>query len=458
MKFKMKHIAAITIATIFLGTSPMTVFSDYTVDDIRYQLSVVSEQQAYTVSSLISLRNDINYLEQEKNTLLGQIDEYEQQLVVTIATINTINKDIQKKENDLKQTKEELKKVKAEKNVQQEAMKKRMQYIYEEGSDEGLFSTIFEVNSISDIINRVINTQQIYNYDRKSLNEYMKAISEVEALQAIQKQQKTDLVTMKREQQSIQGNLENLKKDAEAASKDRQDQILYCEGLAAQYETLIEEQNAQIWQLQALQAQAIAAEQARIAAAQQAIIQAQMQMQAQQTEEIEIENEYYQENYDYFYTDLDYNQDTSTLDYVENNLDDYNYDISYDNYQEPTYTPTVSNGGLGSEIANYATQFVGNPYVWGGTSLTNGADCSGFVQSVFGDYGIDLSRTTYTQANQGVAVSYSDMQPGDVINYGFHTAIYLGDNQIVHAADENSGIIISNDPAYQPIVTIRRFV
>ena len=74
MKFKMKHIAAITIATIFLGTSPMTVFSDYTVDDIRYQLSVVSEQQAYTVSSLISLRNDINYLEQEKNTLLGQID------------------------------------------------------------------------------------------------------------------------------------------------------------------------------------------------------------------------------------------------------------------------------------------------------------------------------------------------------------------------------------------------
>ena len=337
-------------------------------------------------------------------------------------------------------------------------MKKRMQYIYEEGSDEGLFSTIFEVNSISDIINRVINTQQIYNYDRKSLNEYMKAISEVEALQAIQKQQKTDLVTMKREQQSIQGNLENLKKDAEAASKDRQDQILYCEGLAAQYETLIEEQNAQIWQLQALQAQAIAAEQARIAAAQQAIIQAQMQMQAQQTEEIEIENEYYQENYDYFYTDLDYNQDTSTLDYVENNLDDYNYDISYDNYQEPTYTPTVSNGDLGSEIASYATQFVGNPYVWGGTSLTNGADCSGFVQSVFGDYGIDLSRTTYTQANQGVAVSYSDMQPGDVINYGFHTAIYLGDNQIVHAADENSGIIISNDPAYQPIVTIRRFV
>ena len=458
MKFKMKHIAAITIATIFLGTSPMTVFSDYTVDDIRYQLSVVSEQQAYTVSSLISLRNDINYLEQEKNTLLGQIDEYEQQLVVTIATINTINKDIQKKENDLKQTKEELKKVKAEKNVQQEAMKKRMQYIYEEGSDEGLFSTIFEVNSISDIINRVINTQQIYNYDRKSLNEYMKAISEVEALQAIQKQQKTDLVTMKREQQSIQGNLENLKKDAEAASKDRQDQILYCEGLAAQYETLIEEQNAQIWQLQALQAQAIAAEQARIAAAQQAIIQAQMQMQAQQTEEIEIENEYYQENYDYFYTDLDYNQDTSTLDYVENNLDDYNYDISYDNYQEPTYTPTVSNGDLGSEIASYATQFVGNPYVWGGTSLTNGADCSGFVQSVFGDYGIDLSRKTYTQANQGVAVSYSDMQPGDVINYGFHTAIYLGDNQIVHAADENSGIIISNDPAYQPIVTIRRFV
>ncbi|HCE78440.1 MAG TPA: hydrolase, partial [Lachnospiraceae bacterium] len=84
---------------------------------------------------------------------------------------------------------------------------------------------------------------------------------------------------------------------------------------------------------------------------------------------------------------------------------------------------TAASSGSGSAVAAYACQFVGNPYVWGGTSLTNGCDCSGFVQSVYAHFGISLSRTTYTQANEGVAVSYSDMQPGDVINYGFHTAI-----------------------------------
>lgn len=112
----------------------------------------------------------------------------------------------------------------------------------------------------------------------------------------------------------------------------------------------------------------------------------------------------------------------------------------------------------GEDIVRYALQFVGNPYVWGGNSLTKGIDCSGFVQQVFAHFGITLTRTTYTQANEGREVSYAEMQPGDVINYGSHTAIYIGDNRIVHAANSTDGIIVSDNPAYMPIVTIRRFL
>lgn len=118
---------------------------------------------------------------------------------------------------------------------------------------------------------------------------------------------------------------------------------------------------------------------------------------------------------------------------------------------------STSDASLGQQIVDYAVQFVGNPYVWGGTSLTNGCDCSGFVQSVFAHFGINLSRTTYTQQYEGKEVSYADIQPGDVIYYSGHTAIYMGNNQIVHAANSRDGIKISNDPTYMTIVTIRRF-
>src|SRR5699024_6318623 len=94
-----------------------------------------------------------------------------------------------------------------------------------------------------------------------------------------------------------------------------------------------------------------------------------------------------------------------------------------------------SNSSLGQEIVNYALQFVGNPYVWGGTSLTNGADCSGFVQSVYAHFGISLPRTSESQMYAGTTVSYSEAQPGDLICYGSHIAIYIGNGQIVHASN-----------------------
>lgn len=102
------------------------------------------------------------------------------------------------------------------------------------------------------------------------------------------------------------------------------------------------------------------------------------------------------------------------------------------------------------DLCEYALEFIGNPYVWGGTSLTKGADCSGFVLSIYKKYGIDLPHYSKSQSNCGTEISYKNAQPGDLLFYGTsksaisHVAIYLGDGKIVHANDEKTGIIVSN--------------
>ena len=109
----------------------------------------------------------------------------------------------------------------------------------------------------------------------------------------------------------------------------------------------------------------------------------------------------------------------------------------------------------GQEVIDYACQFIGNPYVWGGTSLTDGADCSGFVQSVYAHFGISLPRTSYEQRSAGYEVSYEDAQPGDLILYEGHVGLYIGNDQIVNAMNEDQGIGISS-ATYTDIVAVRR--
>ena len=109
----------------------------------------------------------------------------------------------------------------------------------------------------------------------------------------------------------------------------------------------------------------------------------------------------------------------------------------------------------GSSVISYASQFLGNPYVWGGTSLTNGVDCSGFVMQVYAHYGISLPHSSSALRSVGRGVSYSEAQPGDIICYSGHVALYIGGGQIIHASNPSDGIKIS--PAtYTNILAVRR--
>lgn len=125
--------------------------------------------------------------------------------------------------------------------------------------------------------------------------------------------------------------------------------------------------------------------------------------------------------------------------------------------QEAAGVPVNSAGISGQDIIDFACQFVGNPYVWGGTSLTEGADCSGFTQSVYAHFGISLPRTTSQLVHAGYGVSYERAQPGDMIFYGDggHVGLYMGDGKIVNALNSKKGICICS-ATYTSIYAVRR--
>lgn len=117
----------------------------------------------------------------------------------------------------------------------------------------------------------------------------------------------------------------------------------------------------------------------------------------------------------------------------------------------------AANASSGQAVIDFACQFIGNPYVWGGTSLTNGCDCSGFVQSVYANFGVSLPRTTWDMENVGTPISVENAMPGDLFLYDGHVGLYMGDGTIVNAISSDMGIGISN-AFYTNIVTIRRVI
>lgn len=117
-------------------------------------------------------------------------------------------------------------------------------------------------------------------------------------------------------------------------------------------------------------------------------------------------------------------------------------------------TQTASSNG--QVVVDYARQFLGNPYVYGGNSLTNGTDCSGFVKGVYAAFGINLPRTSAEQRNVGYAVSLSEIQPGDIVCYSGHVGIYAGNNTLIHASNKKTGITLTSPVTYRSVLAVRR--
>ena len=452
----------------------MTVGQAATVSASREQ--ELREEQAWTSAQLDATYAQIDQFYAAKQQLENEIAALDANLVNVMVSIQTLEGDISNKQTDIEQTQADLDKAQKAKDKQYEAMKQRIQYLYEKGGSDAWFQMMVNAENLSELLTKAEYTQKMYEYDRDSLETYVNTIEQVTQLGQQYEQEKAELEGMKQEYEAESVNLQTAIDERKATSADYDNEIAYAQQMANEYAALIQQQQAEIEQLEA---ERIAAEEEarRQAEAEAAAAAAAAEEEAQQEEETVVYDEEGNEVdageaaengetvYDEEGNEVDAEEVAAEEDYSESE-EDYEYDeygnvIDTANTVDPSEyesSSSSSSSGSGSSVVNYATQFVGNPYVWGGTSLTDGADCSGFVQSVYKNFGVDLPRTSYEQQNAGTEVSYEDAQPGDLICYGGHVAIYMGDGKIVHASNAKDGIKVSDNAAYRTILSVRRLV
>ena len=459
-----KRIVCLTLALMMTATQVVSV-SASREDELR-------EEQAATSAQLDATYAQIDQLYSAKQQLQDEINSLDANLVNVMVSIQTLEGDISNKEADIQQTQADLQKAQNAKDKQYAAMKQRIQYLYEKGGNEAWFQMMMSADNLSDLLTKAEYTQKMYDYDRQSLEKYANTITQVTNLGNQYQQEKAELEGMKQEYEAQSVDLHNQIDTKKANSADCDNEIAYAQEMANEYANLIQEQQAEIEQLEAerIAAEEEARRQAEAEAAAAAAAEEEAAQQEQEDQTVydedgnEVDASEAAENGDTVYdedgNEVDPSQTTTETTTEDSGSSDVEYDeygnvIDSDNTVDPD-TVDTSSSGSGSSIVDYATQFVGNPYVWGGTSLTSGADCSGFTQSVYAQFGYSLPRTSYEQQNWGTEVSYADAQPGDLICYGGHVAIYMGNGQIVHASNSRDGIKISNDATYRTILSVRR--
>ena len=447
-----KRLMCLAMALLMCGTQVVSV-SASREEELR-------EEQAWTSQQLDATYARMDELWAAKQQLESEIATLDANLVDVMVSIDVLKNDISAKEVDIVRTKQDLGKAQKARDKQYEAMKKRIQYLYEKGGDDAWFQMMMNAENLADLLTRAEYTQKMYDQDRKSLEKYVNTIEEVKKLQTKYESEQAELEEMKASYEEQSVVLQNEIDARRASSANCDAEIAYAQQQATEYANLIAEQQAEI---ERLEAERIAAEEAARRAAEEEAARLEAEQAAQEEAEGESEEE------------VQYDEDGNVIEDTESSEEDTedsegSEDVEYDEYgnvidsdnsvsqEEYESQDTPSYSGSGSSVVDYATQFVGNPYVWGGTSLTNGADCSGFTQSVYANFGVSIPRTSYEQQNAGYEVPYSEAQPGDLICYGGHVAIYMGNGQIVHASNSRDGIKISNDATYRTILSVRRLV
>lgn len=405
-------LAAVLVAALAGGVAQSTGAS--AIQDAQDKINEANQQLNQTNSQ-------ISDIEKKQDSLQQEIDSLDSELVALLLDIEVLKDEIAQKELDIDQAAEDLAEAEETAAKQYESMKKRIRFMYERG-DNALIESLLGAGSMADFLNRVEYFNQIYDYDRTMLDEYQDTITQVAESKATLEQEQQDMLALKENQEHQSEELEKMLTKKRATMDDFDTKLAQAQSLAAQYKETIQKQN-----------DIIVAEQARIAAEEEERKRQEAERRRQEEEERRRQEQQQQQQ----------QQGNGSGGGSESSSDDGGAD--------PDYRTNVS----GQDVVNYAMQFVGNPYVWGGTSLTNGCDCSGFVQGVFRHFGISLPRTSYEQRSCGQSVSYSNARPGDIICYSGHVAIYTGGGRIVGAQSSAVGIATQN-ATYRTILSVRR--
>lgn len=429
----------------------------------------LKQDKAAAQSQLAAQESKINNLEDQKQTLSAEIDQLDSDLVNIMVEIKILDGELSDKEAQIEQTKADLAVAEENKQKQYEAMKKRIQYLYEKGGDDAWAQMLFQASDFTSLLNHAEYVQQMYDSDRNSLEEFKETVQQVKDLGDQLDSEKAELEEMNQEYQNRQVSMQTQLEEKKVTSSDYDAQIAQAQNQAAQYTELIRQQNAEIQKIEEEEKKAAeeaarkaAEEAAKKAAAEEAAKKAQEEANKKAADEAAKKAaEASKKSSSTSGSNTAASSGSSTSSKNNTSGSSSSAATSKDNGSSSSGSSgssgsSVSYNPTGQSVVNYACQFVGNPYVWGGTSLTNGADCSGFIMSIYAKFGVSLPHSSGAMAGCGRGVSYSEAMPGDIICYAGHVAIYMGGGQIVHASNEKDGIKISGNAAYRPIVAVRR--
>lgn len=459
MKNGIRLLSWLLAGTLFFQSGFVSLAT--TLEELEQQKNEIIQKQQESQAQLNSVKKQVNSISGAMGTLETDIADLDEEMVVIFTDINLIEQGIDEKEEQIAQTQIEYEAASAEVDRQYESMKIRVKYLYEKG-DHTYLDLFFGSTSFGDALTKADYVEKLYEYDRQMLEEYQIAVETKRLWKETLEEEKSELETSKIELEEEQAYLAGVLEEKQKAYDNYEVMLAKAKQEAATYTARINQQTNQIRDLEKKEQQKREEEEAKRKAAEEAArLAAQLEAEslAQQNQEAgqddqDADEEEDQDNNNGQTDDTsddssDRNQSTGSSSSVN--------ESSSDNHSSSSSSGSSSAGGSGkgAQIANFACQFIGNPYVPGGTSLTNGADCSGFTQSVYKNFGISLPRRSADQAAVGTAVSYSEAQPGDLIYYGGHVGIYIGNGQIVHASTQKTGIKISN-ALYRSIITVRR--
>lgn len=358
-------------------------------DEYKDKLKDTNENIENLEGSQADVKDDIREAASEMKLLLGKQEK--------------VKGDIEDKQDEVEQANKELVKAKKKEKEQYEAMKLRIQYMYENSTDNSLWTAIVESDGLADMLNRIEYASDLYQSDRDLMDSYEAAVQQVEDWTVQLAKEMEGLLALQEQYASQQEELNALMAKLEEKEEAYAQQIAEAKEQAEEYQQTISEQEA--------------------------IIRAQEAAAAAQ------------------------------------NPDNYegggsgSGGLGGDSYlQDPNCNPSNVTNVSGAEIVAYAQQFVGNPYVWGGNSLTNGCDCSGFVHLVYQHFGISTPRYSQSFKTVGRPVAYQNIQAGDVVVYPGHVAIYIGNGCIVEAQSTRAGITNTRPVNCHTITAIRRLV